>query len=126
MNLRNGKKYNHTNNYQKEPVLQINKSSKWLSDFQLQFYFETFSQDITKTKKNVWFFDPSTTHFLKLGSLFDHQAAVDIIKNIGWSENPLIRYVPTIQKSISFECRLNVLVNTKHNYTIILPKSKQY
>lgn len=55
----------------------------------LKFYFETFSHEITKTRKDVWFFDPSTTHFLKLGSLFDHQAAVDAIQKLDGQKTPL-------------------------------------
>lgn len=71
MNLRNGKIYICSNDNHKEPIIPINNSNKCLSDFQLQFYFDTFFQEISKNRKDVWFFSPSMTHILKLGSLFD-------------------------------------------------------
>lgn len=177
MNLRNGKKYSCTTRTHEELLLPVNNTNKWLSDFQLTFYFDTFSHELSKLRKDVWFFNPSITHILKLGSVhavtelmtsidldninyaficvsdgnsvlessshwslmiyckpenkifhldsikgYNHQAAVDVVKNIGWSEETLIE-VPIIQQMNSFECGLHVLVNTKHIISYFLNKS---
>lgn len=154
----------------------VNSTSKWLSDFQISFYYDTFAQEMSKMRKDVWFFNPSATHILKLGSVFDvtrlmtsvdlntinyaflcvsdgnaglessshwsllvyckpenrifhldsikgynHQAATNVIKNIGWSEETIVE-VSTTQQMNSFECGLHVLVNTKHIMSYFLEK----